>query len=126
MPAVAVPVRSRRRPLGRYQPTRFGQTQRWRFARVRRAEYLARAGEITSWQSSTIETLVQLEWAALVCEHRFADLQAAREGREHRRLFQRLLSDFERSVEVPVRIPSDPAAAIHAHFAARRSGGAAA
>jgi hypothetical protein len=48
-------------------------------------------------QSATIESLVSLEWAAIVAEAE-GGLLGFREAREHRRLFQRLLSDFERSL----------------------------
>jgi hypothetical protein len=53
-----------------------------------------------------------LEWGALEAEQRLGDLAAARESREHRRLFQRLLADSERSLITPVAI--DPMEAIRA------------
>ena len=41
--------------------------------------------------------MLQLEWAAIVAEHQ-GDLVGFREMREHRRLLDRLLGDFERSL----------------------------
>jgi hypothetical protein len=55
-------------------------------------------------QAATIESLVSLEWAAIVAEAE-GGLVGFREAREHRRLFQRLLSDFERSLAVPAEKP---------------------
>ena len=42
------------------------------------------------------------EWAALQVEVE-GGLVGLREGREHRRLFQRLLADFEATLQPPVR-----------------------
>jgi hypothetical protein len=58
-------------------------------------------------QVATIETLVSLEWAAIVAEAE-GGLVGFREAREHRRLFQRLLGDFERSLAVPPAPPPPP------------------
>jgi hypothetical protein len=99
-PASSRPT-SRRNPLGRYSPKTFGTTSRWRFRRDRRTSYLARiAGELSDYQAATIESLISLEWAALQAEAE-GDLQDMREAREHRRLFQRLLADFERDARAP-------------------------
>jgi hypothetical protein len=83
-------------------PRAFTPRCRDRFQRDRRRGYLARVlAEPTPWQCSTIASLVALEWSALEAEARIGDLAAAREAREHRRLFQRLLADFERSLAAP-------------------------
>jgi hypothetical protein len=51
-------------------------------------------------------SLARLEWSALKAEHE-QTLQGDREGREHRRLYQRLLGDFERSLKPePAEAPS--------------------
>lgn len=55
-------------------------------------------GQPSLWQSATICSLIALEWSALCAESRMGDIDAMREAREHRRLFQQLLTDFERSV----------------------------
>jgi hypothetical protein len=90
---------SRRAELGLTMPRAFTARCRDRFQRDRRRAYLARiSGDPSQWQSATIASLIALEWAALEAESRIGDLTAAREAREHRRLFQRLLADFERSV----------------------------
>jgi hypothetical protein len=87
--------------LGRFTPRRFTPSARWRFGRARRAEYLGRlAGEPTPWQAATIDGLMRLEWEALAAEAE-GGLTAYREGRELRRMFQRLLADFERSIPPP-------------------------
>jgi hypothetical protein len=93
------PDAAARNQLAQYTPSSFSQHSRWRFGRNRKASYLNRiVGEVTPWQVSTIATLVSLEWAALVAESRHADMVAGREAREHRRLFMRLLADFEKSL----------------------------
>jgi hypothetical protein len=51
----------------------------------------------TDWQATMIETLITLEWSALLDEATDTQ-QSRREAREHRRLFMRLLADFERSL----------------------------
>ncbi|MFZ2007917.1 MAG: hypothetical protein WAV02_22745 [Stellaceae bacterium] len=107
---------TRRNPLGTYTPTSFSQPSRWRFGRHRRAAYLGRiTGEPTAWQLATIPTLISLEWSSLVAEAAHTDLAAARESRESRRLFQRLLADFERSLIAPPHklTPQEALAAIH-------------
>jgi hypothetical protein len=91
---------TRRAELGNYHPRRFGARSRLRFDRARRRDYLARFGKPPSaWQSSTIASLVALEWSALSAEAQIGNMIAAREAREHRRLFQRLLAEFERSLQ---------------------------
>jgi hypothetical protein len=86
------------RETGRYLPRRFNRVTRERFLRARRRAYLARiSGAPSDAQSAMIQSLGTLEWSALAAEAE-AGLVGFREGREHRRLFQRLLADFERSV----------------------------
>ena len=80
--------------------------------------YLARiAGAPSEWQAATIDSLVATEWSALVAE---ADgsLPALRDAREHRRLFQRLLADFERSlVAAPAAKKGPPQLTLEEHLA---------
>jgi hypothetical protein len=100
-----------RQELGRYVPRQFNPLTRERFLRDRRRRHLARVptASPSDEQAATIQSLASLEWAALASE---ADgsLQGLREAREHRRLFQRLLGDFERSLAVPPpRGPTRPA-----------------
>jgi hypothetical protein len=98
-------IQTRRREIGRPMPRRFSQTAWWRFSRDRRRELLARlSGPPTHQQVSLIASIAQLEWNALRNEAEALTLtgrearDAAREGREHRRLLANLLSDFERSL----------------------------
>jgi hypothetical protein len=92
---------TRRNPLGRYSPKSLSKASRWRFVRDRRSGYLARLpGAPTDQQSATIESLISLEWAAIVAEAE-GGLVGLRESREHRRLFQKLLSDLEQSLAPP-------------------------
>ena len=80
---------SRRDPLMTYLPKSFSAPSRWRFGRNRRDCYLAQIpGPPTAWQATTILSLIALEWGALFAEDQ-GGLNGAREGREHRRLFQR-------------------------------------
>ena len=103
-PQIAMPRRSstQRRELGTYTPRRFTPRCRERFLRDRRRRYLSRiSGAPSGQQAALIMTLGSLEWSALEAESRNGDIAAAREAREHRRLFQRLLTDFERSIPPP-------------------------
>ena len=69
------------------------------------------SGPPTHQQVSLIASIAQLEWNALRNEAEALTLtgrearDAAREGREHRRLLANLLSDFERSLtpKVPAK-----------------------
>jgi hypothetical protein len=82
-------------------PRNFSRTSWWRFARDRRSRYLERIDGVPSaFQSNLIENCISLEWAALQVEAT-GGLVALREGREHRRLFQRLLDDFEATLAPP-------------------------
>jgi hypothetical protein len=85
---------------GRYVPKKFTDLSRQRFLRDRRRRYLSRIpdGKPSDSQAALIQSLASLEFAALEAESRFTDMIAGREAREHRRLFQRLLSDFEKSL----------------------------
>ena len=82
---------------GRYVPRHFNELTRQRFLRDRRRRYLSRIPDDkpTDSQAALIQSLASLEWAALASEHE-GGVQGLREAREHRRLFQRLLVDFER------------------------------
>lgn len=98
---------SPRDPLARYRPRSFSQPSRWRFVRNRRALYLGRiVGAPSEAQKALIDTAVELEWGALIAEAE-GGITAFREGRELRRLFLRVVGDFERSLVVPpVKAPS--------------------
>src|SRR5580658_9770606 len=92
------PDAAARNQLAQYTPSSFSQHSRWRFGRNRKAAYLGRiVGEVTSWQVTTIATMVALEWASLVAESKHTDMIAMREARENRRLLMRLLADFEKT-----------------------------
>jgi len=68
----------------------------------RHRDYLARiSGMPTDQQRAQIESLAQLEYAALKCEAENT-LVSMRESREHRRLLLRVLEDFEQSL-MPAR-----------------------
>jgi hypothetical protein len=113
---------TRRAELGHHVPRRFTKRSRHRFDVTRRRAYLGRiAGPPTPWQSATIDGLIALEWSALEGEHRLGDAVAARDAREHRRLFQRLLSDFERSLTAPPPRPPRTLQEAAAQIAARRA-----
>ena len=112
---------TRRAELGQSTPRRFTPRARHRFDVARRRAYLGQlSGEPTPWQAATIGSLVAIEWAALAGEALIGDQVAAREAREHRRLFQRLLNDFERTIIAAAAPPEDPLAALHRHLAERR------
>ena len=92
-----VPGRPRSRLTG-INPRNFSKTSWWRFARDRRARYVSRiAGALTDVQAALVENMIMLEWSALSAENE-GGLAGLREGREHRRLYQKLLDDFERSL----------------------------
>jgi len=96
-----VPGRPRSRLTG-INPRNFTKTSWWRFSRDRRARYVSRiSGELADVQAALVENMISLEWAALQAEAE-GGLVGLREGRAHRRLFQKLLDDFERSL-TPVR-----------------------
>jgi hypothetical protein len=89
---------TRRNPLGRYTPKSLSQASRWRFVRDRRSGYLARLSAPPSdAQSATIESLISLEWSAIVAEAA-GGLVGLRESREHRRLLLKVLADFEQTL----------------------------
>jgi hypothetical protein len=73
-------------------------------------------------QSALAQTVARLEWAALAAEAE-GGLKALREAREHRRLLQKLLVDFERTVRA-VAAPSAPSLA--EYLATKAAEGAAA
>ena len=112
-----------RSELGVYEPRSFNAVTRGRFLRDRRRRWRARIeGELSETQAALILSLASLEWSALSAEAE-GGLMALREAREHRRLFQRLLADFERSLPVA---PEKPDAPTLAELFARPAGEAAA
>ena len=82
-------------------------------------------GELTEAQKALIDSLISLEWSALVAEAAHTDLAAARESRESRRLFQRLIADFERSVAAAPRPVVDQRKLLNDYLARREAGEAA-
>jgi hypothetical protein len=88
-----------RNEIGRPMPRRFSRPARIRFERDRRRRYLAElpCGPPTNQQAARIESLIRCEWFALKAEAE-GTLQGDREAREHRRLLDRLLVDFERGL----------------------------
>jgi hypothetical protein len=118
-PLAAAQIRSRHREMGQPMPRVFTRTAWWRFARDRRRRYLARLPETPSnEQAALVESLVRLEWSSLAA-HAEGGLAGFREAREHRRLFQRLLADFERTLAKPAG-KERPGAALDAHLAMLR------
>src|SRR5215472_795537 len=97
-PHAAAQNLTRRREMGRLMPRRFSKTAWWRFSRDRRRRYLDKLPAPPSNEQATrIDSLVRLEWNALKAEAEDS-IAANREGREHRRLLDRMLADFERSI----------------------------
>jgi hypothetical protein len=91
-------ISTQRRETGRLMPRRFSKPAWYRFSRDRRRRYLARLpGQPSERDAARIDAMVRLEWQALKAEAE-GTLQADREAREHRRLLDRLVSDFERSL----------------------------
>jgi len=83
------------------------------------------SGPPTHQQVSLIASIAQLEWSALRNEAEALTLtgrearDAAREGREHRRLLANLSSDFERSlIPSSVKSAGDALSNIHARYGA--------
>jgi hypothetical protein len=109
---------TRRRETGRLMPRVFSRPAWYRFSRDRRRQYLAQlAARPSNEQAARIDTLVRLEWSALRAESQNT-LVGDREGREHRRLFDRLLADFERSLPKPAPKQSPSLADIISRIAA--------
>src|SRR5262249_5701001 len=92
-------VSTRNREFGLYMPKSTSRQSWHRFDQDRRRGYLARIdGKPSPRQIALLDNMVRLEWAALVAEKTDGSLRALREAREHRRLFQRLFDDFERTL----------------------------
>jgi hypothetical protein len=101
---------------GRTTPRVFSKPAWYRFSRGRRARYVSRIiGTPSDSQAALVQTLIRLEWSALRAEDA-GTLMGDREGREHRRLFQRLLDDFERGLAKPAAKVT-PVAELDAHYA---------
>ena len=116
--SISVPIRSRRSEMGRPMPVHFSKKAWWNFARDRRRRYLDELPEPpTNDQATRIDSMVRLEWNALRAEAQQTVL-GDREGREHRRLLDRLLGDHRRSLAPPKVRPPSPAE----HLAARIAG----
>ena len=98
---------------GTYVPRQFSTTARYRFLRDRRRHHLSRVpGAPSPSQTALALSLARLEWGALKAES-MDTLQGDREGREFRRLFQRLLGEFEETLPKPVsEPPPKPVAAV--------------
>jgi hypothetical protein len=106
---------------GRWTPRVFSKTAWYRFSRDRRRRYVSRIPDTpTDAQAALIQSLIRLEWSALKAEA--ADtLLGDREGREHRRLYQKFLVDFEKSLAKPAVAERAPTLGEHlAHRAAER------
>jgi len=100
-------------------PRRFSKPAWHRFNRDRRRRYLADllGSPPNNEQAARIESLVRIEWSALRAEAE-GTLAADREAREHRRLLDRLLGDWKRTLAtLPVK-PLSPAV----HLANRAAG----
>ena len=74
---------------------------------------------------SLVDSMVRLEWASLRCEAE-GGLRGLREAREHRRLYERLQVDFERTlVAKPTVEPKPPKPLNYKQHVARRDGASA-
>jgi hypothetical protein len=62
-------------------------------------------------QAARIDSMVQIEWAAIVSEAE-GSVQGLREGREHRRLLDRLQGDHQRSVKASQASPAPKSSSI--------------
>jgi hypothetical protein len=88
-------------------PRTFTRKGKWYFGKDRRQRYVGQCGGSPDpAQCALIEDLISLEWSALAAEklaenNNSVNLTAMRESREHRRLFQRLLGDFRKTLRVP-------------------------
>ena len=71
----------------------------------------------TDQQRAQIESLAQLEYAALKCEAENT-LVSMRESREHRRLLLRVLEDFENSLQPPAGHVGKRLVGLHDRFGA--------
>jgi len=102
-----------RQETGTYVPRQYSTTARYRFLRDRRRHHLSRVPAAPSpSQTALALSLARLEWGALKAES-MDTLQGDREGREFRRLFQRLLGEFEETLPKPVsEPPPKPVAAV--------------
>jgi hypothetical protein len=76
------------------------------------------AGAPTDEQAALVQSLASLEWFSLVAESE-GGLQGYREAREHRRLFQKLFADFERTLHAAA--PSGSLAEVTERIIAARS-----
>jgi hypothetical protein len=126
-PHAAARVMTQRREMGRMMPRGFTRTCWWRFSQDRRRRYLALLpGPPSDVQAARIDSLVRLEWSALKAEAE-GGLTGLREAREHRRLYEKLLADFEKSLAKPPQ-PAERPPSLAGHLgrvAARREGSAA-
>jgi hypothetical protein len=112
-------ISTHRRETGRLTPRRFSRPAWYRFSRERRRRYLDQiALPPTDAQAARIETMVRLEWAALKAEAE-GSLQGDREAREHRRLYDRLLGDHQRSVAARAEKPPQRQTGYRTHVAQR-------
>jgi hypothetical protein len=76
-------------------------------------------GAPSDLQGTLIESLISFEWSALQGEAQ-GGLIGLREAREHRRLFQKLLADFEKSLAKPS--PAEKQTATYKDYVAQRDG----
>jgi hypothetical protein len=108
-PLAASRMKTQGRSLGRSTPRVFTKTAWWRFAAERRQRYLARnPGVPTDAQAALVQSLIHLEWSALKAEDA-GTMLGDREGREHRRLFQKFSVDLDKSIAAqPEDKPTPP------------------
>jgi hypothetical protein len=87
--------------LGRSEPRSLSVYAWQRFRNDRRDRYTSRIeGMPTDNQAAMIQTMIQLEWAAYRAEAE-GSVRFLHEAREHRRLWMRMMADFERSLVKP-------------------------
>jgi hypothetical protein len=91
-----------------YSPRQFNALARRRFLKARRLHHLARVqGEPTEAQTAMASSMATCEWAALHGEHE-GTLRSLREAREHRRLWLKVMADFDRSLRPKEASASQP------------------
>ena len=101
---------SNRRPYHRSRPMprQFSKWAWYRFARDRRRRYLDRlTGPLSNEQDARIEAMARLEWAALKANDE-GSIRSDQQAREHWRLLDRLMKDFERELAEPAAPASPP------------------
>jgi len=101
-------IRTHRRILGRTIPRSASVYAERRFKIDRAARYAARIkGQPSDHQSALIQSLVATEWTA-VRNERIGEMHTDRLALDARRLFSRLLAEFENTLKKPPPVEAPP------------------